>query len=289
MVESLESPYILAARAGDFATLVLENSAKGPVLVNFWSRKAGPCLRQYPLLDRLVHRLDGRLLLVNVDVDAEPGIAREYGVTSVPTLKLFRKGRVVQTRHGYQDAGELEALVQYYVARDSDAVLGRAVGLFAEGRRQAAYQALADAIVEDPVNPRLPLAMAKLLSHEGRFEEAQRLLDALPRELQQYDELLEFRILTGFRIEAGEETDAVLERSLQETPEDPGLLRRKAARHVLKGEYREALAVLEALLAHPEAPVREAARRALLRLLGLLEEADPLRNACQRLLHRDAP
>ncbi len=285
MVESLESPWILAADAGNFRALVLENSARGPVLVNFWSRKAGPCLRQYPLLDRLVHGLDGRLLLVNVDVDAESGLAREYGVASVPTLKLFRKGRVVETRHGYQNAQELEALVQLYIARDSDQAIAEAVRLYGEGKRQDAYRHLADAIVEDPVNPRLPLAMAKLLAHEGRFEEALRLLDSLPAELRRYDELLEYRVLTGFRVEAGEETDEVFAERLAADPDDPELLRRQAARLVLKGEHAEALKLLAGLLEREDQT--DHARNAILRVLGLLDEEDPLRGEYRRLLQRE--
>ena len=54
MVDSINSPYIHAANADNFQPLVIENSQRGPVLVNFWSKKAGPSLRQYPLLDKLV-------------------------------------------------------------------------------------------------------------------------------------------------------------------------------------------------------------------------------------------
>ncbi|MDX2506475.1 MAG: thioredoxin domain-containing protein [Gammaproteobacteria bacterium] len=77
MVDSINSPYIHAANADNFQSLVIENSKRGPVLVNFWSKKAGPCLRQYPLLDKLVHDYKERLLLINIDVDSELKITRE--------------------------------------------------------------------------------------------------------------------------------------------------------------------------------------------------------------------
>lgn len=90
MVDSINSAYIHAANADNFQSLVIENSKRGPVLVNFWSKKAGPCLRQYPLLDKLVHDYKGRLLLINIDVDSELKITREVGITSVPSLKLYQ-------------------------------------------------------------------------------------------------------------------------------------------------------------------------------------------------------
>lgn len=92
MIESVHSPYIHEATTDNFQDLVLDNSEKGPVLVNFGSRKAGPSLRQYPILDKLVHHYKGRMLLVNIDVDSEFVFTREYGIASVPTLKLFRHG-----------------------------------------------------------------------------------------------------------------------------------------------------------------------------------------------------
>ena len=59
MIDTIESPYIHAASDDDFSSLVLENSKAGPVLVNFWAKTAGPCLRQYPVLDALVAKYHG--------------------------------------------------------------------------------------------------------------------------------------------------------------------------------------------------------------------------------------
>lgn len=85
MIDSLSSPYIHTATSNNFNSMVLENSHKGPVLVNFWSKNAGPCLRQYPLLDQIIHHYDGRVLLINIDSETEVIITKQYGITSVPT------------------------------------------------------------------------------------------------------------------------------------------------------------------------------------------------------------
>ena len=89
MIDSIDSPYIIEATSNNFKPLVLENSKQGPVLVNFWSKNAGPSLRQYPILDQIVHHYDGRLLLINVDADTEVGVSKEYGRSRVPRLKLY--------------------------------------------------------------------------------------------------------------------------------------------------------------------------------------------------------
>ncbi len=74
-IESIESPYIFEGTAENFENLVLENSCKGPVLVNFWSPKAGPCLRLYPLLDKFIHESAGKMLLGRVNTNGH-----SYGI-----------------------------------------------------------------------------------------------------------------------------------------------------------------------------------------------------------------
>ncbi len=64
-----DSPLIFDGTEENFEALVLENSILGPVLVNYWSPKAGPCLRLYPVLDKLIHEFGGKFLLVNVNTD----------------------------------------------------------------------------------------------------------------------------------------------------------------------------------------------------------------------------
>src|SRR3990167_4114872 len=91
------SPYVFDASAENFRTLVLENSDKGPVLVNYWSPRAGPCLMLMPRLVRLATEFSGRFLLVMLNTDELGQLAREHGVASIPTLKIFRRGRGVDT------------------------------------------------------------------------------------------------------------------------------------------------------------------------------------------------
>lgn len=70
-VDSIESTWIKAAGEDSFTGMVLQNSEQGPVLVSFCSRKVGPCIRQCPVLDKVIHQFEGKALLVNVDADAK--------------------------------------------------------------------------------------------------------------------------------------------------------------------------------------------------------------------------
>ena len=94
MSDSLESPWILEATADNFAALVLDNSARGPVLVNFWSPSVEPCLRLYPLLDKLVHEFSGRML-ASVLLMSD-----DYEAAMEQLLEIMRRDR-----HFRDDAG----------------------------------------------------------------------------------------------------------------------------------------------------------------------------------------
>lgn len=103
--------FIFDATGGTFSRLVVDNSFKGTVLVNWWSPKAGPSLRLYPLLEKLSNDFQGRFLLVNINTDEEKALARNQGVTSLPLMMIFRNGKPSETVYGYQPESDLRRLL----------------------------------------------------------------------------------------------------------------------------------------------------------------------------------
>jgi putative thioredoxin len=287
MIENLDSPYIQAADSENFKELVLGNSHQGPVLVNFWSRKAGPCLRQYPILDKLAHDYGGRLLLVNVDTEQEFIFTKQYAVTSVPMLKLFRNGSVVETWRGYQSEADLSRILDLYVSRDSDRIIAEAVARYADGRTVEAYDMLAKAIVEDPINPRLPLAVCKLLKHEQRFAEALTLLEALPDSIRKQEEMVQLKEVLSFCHEVDQEQDIPgLQATLQSRPQNMVALQQLAAHYVMQQDYESALQSLEAMLDIDMNWQQNYPQTALLRLMKILGDAHTLTPRIRTQLRR---
>ena len=87
-----------------------------PVLVDFYADWCGPCQAIAPTLDQLSRDFDGRLEVVQVDVDAEPELADRYNVRTIPTIKLFRDGSEVETVLGAKPRLILEALIERNLA-----------------------------------------------------------------------------------------------------------------------------------------------------------------------------
>ena len=289
--ETLNSPYIHSAGSDNFAAMVLKNSRAGPVLVNFWSEKAGPCLRQYPILDKLIYHYGGRLLLVNINADAEVKITKEYGIASVPTLKLFRHGQIIETLHGYQSEADLKQVMDRHVSRESDRALAEAIEQYAQGEHARAYEMIAEAIVADPVNPRLPLALCKLLKHEGRYQEADTLLSKLPANIAGDRDIIELQAqLEFFAIAASssdsEQTAAQLEKQAAESADNSELKKQLSAHYVVQQNYAQALATLAQIMEKDHSYDDNYARRAMLKIFVLLGEGDELISQYRPLLRR---
>jgi len=85
-----DSAFIFEATPDNFAPLVLENSAKGPVLVNYWAPWAGPCMKLWQCWKNSPTTMVGASCWSISTPTNTRRWARDYGINSLPTLKLFR-------------------------------------------------------------------------------------------------------------------------------------------------------------------------------------------------------
>lgn len=82
-----------------------------PILVDFFAEWCGPCKMQAPILDELKTRIGEKAAIIKVDVDKNPAAAAKFGIRSVPTMIIFRKGEIRWRQSGVFQANELERLI----------------------------------------------------------------------------------------------------------------------------------------------------------------------------------
>jgi len=101
-------------KSNNFQEEVLK--AEGVVLVDFFATWCGPCKALAPILDALSEEFEGKAKVLKVDVDEDNALAMEYRVMSVPTMKIFKNGEVVETLVGLRAEAELREKLNYYLA-----------------------------------------------------------------------------------------------------------------------------------------------------------------------------
>ena len=277
MINTIDSPLIYAGNDDNFTSLVLENSASGPVLLNFWSKKAGPCSRLYPVLDKVIHQFSGNMLLVNIDVDKEVKICKSYGIASVPTLKLIRHRDVQETLFGYHSESDLLTALSKYTRSKSDEALKEALTKYTQGELSIALEIIADAIVNDPQNSKLPEAMCKILMHEQRYKDAATLIDSLPKDIRGGTNITKLGYILGFHqmLDNTVEFDQLITQS-SDNPENIKNLFSLCAHYVINQNYDQALKTLVPIIEAATTDQSKQATDSLHKILFILEEGHEL-------------
>ena len=97
-----------------FATHLQRNDI--PVVVDFWADWCGPCKAMAPAYERVAGELEPHVRFLKVDTEAERQLAAQYNIRNIPTLILFRDGKVLAQRAGASDASSLRAWIQQNIA-----------------------------------------------------------------------------------------------------------------------------------------------------------------------------
>jgi putative thioredoxin len=195
---------------------------------------------------------DGDVELVKIDIDANPGIARRYGIQGIPNVKAFRDGELVDEFTGAQPPAVVERFVEGLRPKPSDALL-------AAGDEQS----LRDAIELDPTRPDVRVQLARILLADGREDEALELLRP---------------------VEHDREADGLIARSeLAADPEAPAVAR-LGLEALARGEYEAGLRSLLEAVAESSGDTRDRIRRTMIGTFAELGDVDPLAAAIRKRL-----
>jgi thioredoxin 1 len=106
----MTSPDIVILNGSNFDQEITRRDG-GPILVDFWAEWCGPCRLMAPVLDKVATRYRGKARVGKVDVDQNQTLAARYGVLSIPTLILFKEGKILEQTVGTTSEDRLAQLI----------------------------------------------------------------------------------------------------------------------------------------------------------------------------------
>ncbi|MGZ4246008.1 MAG: tetratricopeptide repeat protein [Solirubrobacteraceae bacterium] len=152
-----------------FETAVIERSRTVPVVVDFWAEWCGPCRQLGPVLERGVAAREGKVELAKIDVDANPGAARAFGIQSIPAVKAFRDGRIVAEFIGAQPPAAVESFLDSLLPSEADDLVAR-----------GDEESLRRAVELEPSRADAAVPLARLLHSRGDAEGALAVVRQVP-------------------------------------------------------------------------------------------------------------
>ncbi len=272
-----ESPYVFEVTQHNFAAVVVENSQRAPVLVDFWADWCQPCKTLTPILTKLAQEYRGGFILAKINADAEQALAGHFQVRSLPTVMVVWQGQIVDQLVGVQPESTYREAIDRYRTSPDELIMEQVDLLWQRGRQQQAVELLREALKQEPDNVELKVALADKLLQLDRGEDARALLESLPAE--ERDRQPASGLLARLRfadLAQGAPDLAALEAKVRADPADSAARRQLAARYVLAGAYEAALEQFMDLMRRDPQFEDEAGRKGLIAIFEMLGNEHPL-------------
>ena len=191
--------FIIDINQDQFVEEVIEKSKTTPVIVDFWAPWCGPCKQLTPILENLVNKKNGKVILAKINVDENQGIAGQLNIQSIPTVYGFVEGKPVDAFQGAQPESKIEEMIDKLIdaapGNEVPKLLEEADNLFKDQKVEEAQKIYEALVGMDPGNPKVIGGLLRCLVQLKKYDDAKEMMDSLDDETLKNEEILKINKL----------------------------------------------------------------------------------------------
>ncbi|MDO8933563.1 MAG: tetratricopeptide repeat protein [Rhodocyclaceae bacterium] len=254
----------------DFDQKVLAASHQAPVLVDFWAPWCQPCTILKPILEKLAAELGGQFILAKVNSDENQDLAVRYGVRSIPAVKAFVGGQMVDEFTGALPEAQIREFLEGLIPSPAEPLRQEALAAYARGDLAAARKTMAEAINLDPKNDNAYLDFVEMSLAANALDEARELLDVVADKARDTARLASLQARLQLALAGGGADVPALQAAVADKPDALDARLQLANALAVGQDYRGAFEQLIEIVRRDRAWNEEAGRKTMLTLFNLL-------------------
>ena len=191
--------FVIDINQDQFVEQVIEKSKTTPVIVDFWAPWCGPCKQLTPILENLVNKKNGKVILAKINVDENQGIAGQLNIQSIPTVYGFVDGKPIDAFQGAQPESKIEIMINKLIdaapGNEVPKLLEEADNLFKDQKFQEAQQIYETLVGMDPGNPKVISGLLRCLVQLKKYDDAKEMMESLDDETLNNEEIAKIKKL----------------------------------------------------------------------------------------------
>ena len=262
-----------------FVAEVVEKSKSIPVIVDFWAPWCGPCKQLTPILESLVNKKNGKVILVKINVDENQGIAGQLNIQSIPTVYGFVDGKPIDAFQGAQPESKIEVMIDKLIeatpGNEIPRLLEEAETLLKDQKFEEAKISYETLVGMDPGNTKIMVGLLRCLVKLKKYDDAKEMMESFDDETSKNEEVLKIKKLLDNMGDGLDSDFNDLKLQLEKEPENKDLRFKLAEKYLSSNEtelgFNELLYIFEKDAKWKD----EAAKKKILEYFDLLGFSDP--------------
>ena len=272
--------FVIDINQDQFIEEVIEKSKTTPVIVDFWAPWCGPCKQLTPILENVVNRKKGKVILAKINVDENQGISSQLNIQSIPTVYGFVNGKPIDAFQGAQPESKIEEMVDKMIeatpGNEIPKLIVEADKFFSEQKYDEALKIFESLIGMDSTNPKIITGMLRCLIQLKRYDEVNEMFNSFDEKILADENITKIKKLFDATSKKGDEAvDDELINKVKADPKNMGLRFKLASSYLSSNETEMGFNELLKLFEQDPSWNDEAAKKKLLEFFDLLGFNDP--------------